>query len=79
MRSTHVLTTSCLVAVIVTLSGCSEAVPDYTPFATGLRALGICLVCCAAVKALAELIKGQLPPSQPPPPSSPNSNNSPKE
>ena len=66
MQISRLPASSALFTILLCLTGCFETVPDYTPFATGLQALGVCLVCCAAVKALADLIKGH-PPAPPPP------------
>ena len=43
---------------ILLLSGCGDSGPDYTPFGDGMKAIGICLVVCAVVRALAELVQG---------------------
>lgn len=52
-------------AIAVTLlSGCASG-PDYTPIGDGLKAIGICLVVCAVVAALADLIKGEQNASKP--------------
>jgi len=48
---------------ILLLSGCGGSGPDYSPPADygpvgdGMKAIGICLVVCAVVKALAELVQ----------------------
>src|SRR2546425_454664 len=40
-------------AITFLLAGCIKSQPDYRPFGDGMKAIGICLVVCAAVKALA--------------------------
>jgi hypothetical protein len=42
--------------IALALCGCGESQPDYTPFADGLTAIGICMVVAAVVKALADLV-----------------------
>ena len=46
------------IVLILLLSGCGDSGPDYTPFGDGMKAIGICLVVCAVVRALAELVQG---------------------
>ena len=55
------LTTAGLLALPVLLSQCvggSPPPPDFTPFADGLTAVGICLVCYAVVQVLGNLAGG---------------------
>jgi len=42
--------------VTLFLAGCGRSGPDYTPIGDGMKMIGICLVLCALVGALAELI-----------------------
>jgi hypothetical protein len=46
-----------VIAATFLLAGCFNSQPDFTPFADGMKALGICFVVCAALKALASLIR----------------------
>ena len=46
------------------LSGCGDSGPDYTPFGDGMKAIGICLVVCAVVRALAELVQSGNKPNE---------------
>jgi len=48
---------------ILLLSGCDSG-PDYTPFGDGMKAIGICLVVCAVVRALAELVQSGRKPDE---------------
>ena len=41
------------------LSGCGDSGPDYGPVGDGMKSIAICLVVCAVVKALAELVLSQ--------------------
>ena len=47
--------------------GCASSQPDYSPFADGMKAIGISLVVVAIVGALADLImaEGKRPKNQP--------------
>ena len=49
----------CLVPILA-LAGCNVSQPDYTPFGDGMKAIGICLVVCAVVRALAELVISEI-------------------
>jgi len=40
---------------VLLLTSCNESQPDYTPFGDGMKAIAICLVVAAVVRALAEL------------------------
>ncbi len=40
---------------VLLLSGCGDSGPDYTPFGDGMKAIAICLVVAAVVRALADL------------------------
>jgi hypothetical protein len=44
-------------AVTLLLAGCVESQPDYGPIGDGLKAIGVCLVVVAVVKALASLLR----------------------
>jgi hypothetical protein len=57
-----------LVVLATLLTGCG---PDYTPFAEGAKALGICFVVYGVVAALADLSKGEQTQVEPPPPKRP--------
>jgi hypothetical protein len=57
-----------LVVLAALLTGCG---PDYTPIGTGMIAIGVCLVLCAIVGALADLIKGEQAKVEPTPPKRP--------
>ena len=51
------------------LSGCGDSgpdytPPDYTPFGDGMKAIGICLVVCAVVRTLSELVQGGNKPNE---------------
>ncbi len=50
-----------LLLVSLSLTGCLDSTPDYTPIGDGLKALGICLVCCAVVSVLGTLVKQDKP------------------
>lgn len=64
-RSGLLLVTLGLAAIV---PSCRPTGPDYTPFADGLKALGICLVAYGVVRSLGELIIHQTPPKNPPTP-----------
>jgi hypothetical protein len=49
---------------VLLLSSCGDSGPDYTPFGDGMKAIGICLVVCAVVRALAELVQSGNKPSE---------------
>ena len=44
---------------VLILSGCGDSGPDYGPVGDGMKSIAICLVVCAVVKALAELVLSQ--------------------
>ena len=50
---------SALAVIVLILSACGQSQPDYTPFGDGMKAIGICLVVCAVVNALASLVRGE--------------------
>jgi len=67
MKSISIPAFAGLIALV--LCGCGESQPDYTPFADGLTAIGICMVVAAVVKALADLvIAGEKESKEQPPP-----------
>ena len=47
------------VGVVVLLTSCQEAQPDFGPIGDGMRALGICIVVASVVLALASLIRSE--------------------
>ena len=57
--------------IALALCGCGESQPDYTPFADGLTAIGICMVVAAVVKALADLVIAGEKESKEQPPAAP--------
>ena len=48
---------SCLIMLCLSLAGCNESQPDFTPIGDGLKTIGICLVCFAVVQVLGALSK----------------------
>ncbi len=59
-KSTSAFIAFFLAALAVT--GCVKSGPDYTPIGDGMKAMGICLVVCSVVAALADLMKAKPPP-----------------
>jgi hypothetical protein len=55
------MTRTSLLLVSLSLTGCVDSTPDYTPIGEGMKALGICLVCCAVVGVLGTLVKREKP------------------
>lgn len=53
----------CVALLGLALTGCVKSGPDYTPVGDGLKAIGISLVVCAVVAALADLIRAGEKPS----------------
>jgi hypothetical protein len=55
------MTRTLLLLTSLPLTGCLDSTPDYTPIGDGMKALGICLVCCAVVWVLGMLVKQDKP------------------
>ena len=59
LMTSHPIPFAGCLGLILLFAGCKNSQPDYTPFADGMKAIGICLVVCAVVGALSDLVKGE--------------------
>ena len=57
--SSHPVTFVAVTLLLFLTTSCRSSQPDFTPFAVGLKALGICVVVATVVSALADLVKSE--------------------